>query len=219
MAQDERIDIKELREPDEIQKRLFAFVDYAYKHRNLFLIGATMVIGLILGVWGLFEYRHSQQLSQLDHLYDISKNTQNAESQALGAAVLEDYAKEQSGSYLGSVALMRVAQQQAETGQLEKAEKIFRQVLEHRGADAFMKDKARIGLVHVYENLQKWDDAQKMAESLNAETWKELRARTLGRIFWKMGNREQARQQWDEMKNIPEAADDAEMLLMFSKNG
>ena len=62
MSDAEQMSRKELLQQNRLEKKLYAFVDHAYRKKRLYISAAVTVVVLILAIWGGWKYVQSRTL-------------------------------------------------------------------------------------------------------------------------------------------------------------
>ena len=63
MSDAEQMSRKELLQQNRLEKKLFAFVDHAYRKKHLYISAAVAVVALILVIWGGWKYVQNERIN------------------------------------------------------------------------------------------------------------------------------------------------------------
>ena len=222
MSDADQISRKELLQPNRMEKQLYSFVDHAYRRKKYYIIAAISVVVLILGIWGSWQYIKNERIEQAN-LFHIARaklsNPALAPEERLtqGIAALEEFAKNESGSSLSVLALMETGEAYARQLRTEESIAVFKQVLVHPETTVFLKNSARLSLAAIFEQQEQWKDAEMMLETIDAESWNDVRWRALARIAIAKGELENARKLLEQLlEKVPESVfkQETETLLL-----
>ena len=72
MSDAEQMSRKELLQPNRLEKKLYAFVDHAYRKKRLYISAAVAVVVLILAIWGGWKYVQNERINQANQ-YHIAR--------------------------------------------------------------------------------------------------------------------------------------------------
>ena len=204
MSDADQISRKELLQPNRMEKQLYSFVDHAYRRKKYYISAAISVVVLILGIWGSWQYIKNERIEQAN-LFHVARaklsNPALAPEERLtqGIAALEEFAKNESGSSLSVLALMETGEAYARQLRTEESIAVFKQVLVHPETTVFLKNSARLSLAAIFEQQEQWKDAEMMLETIDAESWNDVRWRALARIAIAKGELENARKLLEQL--------------------
>ncbi|MBC8260055.1 MAG: tetratricopeptide repeat protein [SAR324 cluster bacterium] len=222
MSDAEHMSRKELLQPNRMEKKLYAFVDHAYRKKRLYIGAGVAVITLIIGIWGGWQFVQSQRVNQAN-LFHIARaklsNPALSEQERFsqGIAALQEFAKSESSSVLSVLALMESGEAYARQSKNEEAIPVFEDVIKHPEATIFLRNAARLSLSALFEELQRWDEAEMMIEGIDISSWDDVRWRALARIAILKGESEQAKKLLEKLlETVPESVfrQEAETLLL-----
>ena len=126
MSDAEQMSRKELLQPNRLEKKLYAFVDHAYRKKRLYISAAVAVVVLILAIWGGWKYVQNERINQANQ-YHIARamltNLALSEDERLtqGISALRDFAKSESGTTLSVLALMESGEAYARQTQIDES--------------------------------------------------------------------------------------------------
>lgn len=222
MSDAEHMSRKELLQPNRMEKKLYALVDHAYRKKSLYISVAVAVVVLILGILGGWQYLQYERVKQAN-LFHIAKakltNPALSEKErlSLGIAALKDFAKSGLSSVLSVMALMESGEAYARQSQIEESIEVFKEVLKHPEATAFLRNAARLSLAALLEQQQRWDEAEMMLESIDILSWNDVRWRAMARIAITKGETEKAKNLLEQLlETVPDSIfrQEAETLLL-----
>jgi len=222
MSDAKQMSRKELLQPNRMEKKLYAFVDHAYRKKRMYISSASAVVILILGIWGGWQYLQNERINQAN-LFHIARakltNLSLSEEERLskGIRALQDFAKSGSGSTLSVLALMESGEAYARQSQIDESIATFEEVIKHPGATTFLRNAARLSLAALFEQRQRWDEAEVILESIDILSWNDVRWRALARIAIAKGETEKAKDLLEQLlKTIPDSVfrQETETLLL-----
>jgi len=73
MSDAEQMSRKELLQPNRLEKKLYAFVDHAYRKKRLYISAAVAVVVLILAILGGWKYVQNERINQANQ-YHIARS-------------------------------------------------------------------------------------------------------------------------------------------------
>ena len=73
MSDAEHMSRKELLQQNRLEKKLYAFVDHAYRNKRLYISAALAVVVIILGILGGWKYVESERINQAN-LFHIARS-------------------------------------------------------------------------------------------------------------------------------------------------
>ncbi len=222
MSDAEHMSRKELLQQNRLEKKLYAFVDHAYRNKRLYISAALAVVVIILGILGGWKYVESERINQAN-LFHIarSKLSNPALSQkerlSQGITALQEFARSESGSALSVLALMESGEAYARQSQYDQSIAVFQDVIEHPEATIFLRNSARLSLAALYEQQKQWDDAEMILESIDFASWNDVRLRALARIAIDKGEIEKAKKLLEKLiETVPDSVflQESEILLL-----
>ena len=187
MSDVEHMNRKELLQQNRLEKKLYAFADHAYRKKRIYISIAVSVVFIILGTWGGWKYVQSERINQAN-LFHIARSKINNPSlsneERLNQRIvdLQEFAKSGSGSTLSVIALMESGEALARQSQIDLSISVFKDVINHPEATAFLRNSARLSLAALFEQQKQWENAEMMLESIDISSWNDLRLRALARI-------------------------------------
>ena len=198
MSDVEQMSRKELLQQNRFEKKLYAFADHAYRNKPIYLAAALSVIIILLGIWGGWKYVQSERINQANLFHIARSNMSNPalskeERINQGIAALQEFAKSSSSSTLGVIALMESGKALALQSQIDQSISVFKDVINHPDATAFLRNSARLSLAALFEQQKQWENAEMILESIDISSWNDLRLRALARIAVDKGEIEKAR--------------------------
>jgi len=222
MSDAEQMSRKELLQPNRLEKKLFAFVDHAYRKKRLYISAAVAVVVLILAIWGGWNYVQNERINQANQ-YHIARamltNPALSEDERLtqGISALRDFAKSESGTTLSVLALMESGEAYARQTQIDESIAVFQDVIKHTEATTFLRNAARLSLAALFEQQQRWDEAEMMLDSINIASWEDVRWRAMARIAIAKGETEKAKNLLEQLlEKAPDSVfrQETEILLL-----
>ena len=75
----------------------------------------------------------------------------------------------------------------------------FKKVLEHPEASNFLKNVSRLSLSALYEQKKEWDESLKMLDSIEIDSWDDLRWRAKARIALTRGDMKKAKKLLEQL--------------------
>ena len=222
MSDAENMSRKELLQPNKVERLLYSFVDHAYRKKNLYTIVSATLICLILGIWGIWQYVEIERINKAN-LFHIARSKfvdpELTEKDRLshGINALQGFAKSESASKLSVFALMELGEAYARQSQFDESINFFSKVIKHSEATQFLRNSARLSLAAIYEQKKQWIQAQKTLESIDIESWNDLRWRALARIQINKGELKKAKRLLERLlEEFPNSAfrQETEILLL-----
>ena len=222
MSDAEQMSRKELLQPNRLEKKLYAFVDHAYRKKRLYISAAVAVVVLILAIWGGWKYVQNERINQANQ-YHIARamltNPALSEDERLtqGISALRDFAKSESGTTLSVLALMESGEAYARQTQIDESIAVFQDVIKHPEATTFLRNAARLSLAALFEQQQRWDEAEMMLDSINIASWEDVRWRAMARIAIAKGETEKAKNLLEQLlEKSPDSVfrQETEILLL-----
>ena len=198
MSDAEQMTRKELLQQNRFEKKLYAFADHAYRNKPIYLTAALSVVIILLGIWGVWKYVQSERINQAN-LFHIARSSMSnptlskEERINQGIAALQEFARSSSSSILGVIALMESGKALALQSQIDQSISVFKDVIKHPDATAFLRNSARLSLAALFEQQKQWENAEMILESIDISSWNDLRLRALARIAIDKGEIEKAR--------------------------
>ena len=222
MSDANQISRKELLQPNRMEKKLYAFADHAYREKRLYISSVAIIFVLILAIWGGWKYVQNERVHQANQ-YHLARATLNnsalseEERFTEGIKSLMDFASSKSDSTLSVIALMESGEIYARQSQIEKSITVFRDVIKHTGATTFLRNSARLSLAALFEQQQRWDEAKLMLDTININSWEDLKWRAMARISVAKGEIENAKSLLEQLlEKVPDSIfrQETENLLM-----
>lgn len=204
MSDAENMSRKELLQQNMFEKKLYAFVDHAYRNKNIYISAAVSVVVIILGIWGGWKYVQSERINQAN-LFHIARSKisnpdlSKEERMNQGIMALQEFAQSGTSSTLSVIALMESGEALARQSQINESILVFKDVINHPDATVFLRNSARLSLAALFEQQKQWDDAEMMLESIDISSWHDLLLRALARIAVDKGEIEKARKLLEEL--------------------
>ena len=198
MSDAEQMSRKELLQQNRFEKKLYAFADHAYRNKPIYFTAALSVVIILLGIWGGWKYVQSERINQAN-LFHIARSSMSnptlskEERINQGIAALQEFARSSSSSTLGVIALMESGKALALQSQIDQSISVFKDVINHPDATAFLRNSARLSLAALFEQQKQWENAEMILESIDISSWNDLRLRALARIAVDKGEIEKAR--------------------------
>ena len=198
MSDVEQMSRKELLQQNRFEKKLYAFADHAYRNKPIYFTAALSVVIILLGIWGGWKYVQSERINQAN-LFHIARSSMitptlpKEERINQGIAALQEFARSSSSSTLGVIALMESGKALALQSQIDQSISVFKDVINHPDATAFLRNSARLSLAALFEQQKQWENAEMILESIDILSWNDLRLRALARIAVDKGEIEKAR--------------------------
>ena len=198
MSDVEQMSRKELLQQNRFEKKLYAFADHAYRNKLIYLTAALSFLIILLGIWGGWKYVQSERINQAN-LFHIARSSMSnptlskEERINQGIAALQEFARSSSSSTLGVIALMESGKALALQSQIDQSISVFKDVIKHPDATAFLRNSARLSLAALFEQQKQWENAEMILESIDISSWNDLRLRALARIAIDKGEIEKAR--------------------------
>ena len=222
MSDAENMTRKELLQPNKAERFLYSFVDHAYRKRKLYTIFAILLILIILTIWGIRQYLIQERIEQANlfhnavtKLGDLTISEEERMSQ--GILALQKFAKSESVSTLSVLAILESGRIFAMQSNFDESISEFKEVLEHPEATPFLRNVSRLSLAGLYEQRKQWNDAQKMLDSIDIDSWNDIRWRALARIAISMGDFKKAERLLEKLlKEFPDSffRNETEALLL-----
>ena len=222
MSDAEHMSRKELLKQNRLEKKLYAFVDHAYRNKRMYIGAAVSLVVIILGIWGGWKYVQSERVNQAN-LFHIARSKisnpalSNKERLNQGIAALQEFARSGSGSTLSVIALMESGEALARQSQIDQSISVFKDVINHADATVFSRNSARLSLAALFEQQKQWDEAEMMLESIDISSWNDVRLRALARIAVDKGEIEKARKLLEQLiESVPDSVfrQESETLLL-----
>jgi len=222
MSDAEHMSRKELLQQNRFEKKLFAFVDHAYRKKSIYVGVAISMVVIILGTLGMWKYLQSERVNQAN-LFHIARSKMSTPSLSKkerleqGIKALQDFARSGSNGTLSVIALMESGEALARLSQISQSITVFKDVIKHPDATVFLRNSARLSLAALFEQQKQWDDAELMIESIDISSWNDVRLRALARIAVDKGEFEKARKLLEKLvESEPDSAfrKESETLLL-----
>ena len=222
MGETENMSRKELLQPNKVEKFLYSFVDHAYRKKNLYTIISVIFICLIISIWGIWQYVKIERINEANLLHIARskfKDPKLTEKERLiqGIVALQEFTSSESESKLSVYALMELGEAHARNSQINESINVFRKVINHSEATQFLRNSAKLSLAAIYEQKKQWDQAQKFLDSIDTESWNDLRWRVSARIAINKGEFKKAKKLLERLlKEFPNSVfqQETEVLLL-----
>ena len=223
MSDAEHMSRKELLQPNRLEKKLYSFVDHAYRKKRLYIRAAIAVVVMILGIWGGWQYVKKERIEQANLFHIAHTKLSNPalspeERLSQGIAALQEFARSESGSALSVLALMESGEAYSRQSRIDESIAVFQEVLVHPETTLFLKNTARLSLAALYEQQQQWAEAEMMLGSIDISSWDDLRWRALARIAIAKGELEKAKNLLEQLLDkVPDSVfrEETETLLLI----
>jgi len=88
---------------------------------------------------------------------------------------------------------MELGEAYARQSQFDESINLFSKVIKHSEATQFLRNSARLSLAAIYEQKKQWIQAKNTLESIDIESWNDLRWRALARIQINKGELKKAK--------------------------
>ena len=222
MSASDHMNRKELLQQNRLEKKLYAFVDHAYRNKHMYISAAVSVVVIILVTWGGWKYVQSERVNQAN-LFHIARSKisnpslSNEERLNKGISALQEFARSGSGSTLSVIALMESGEALARQSQIDQSISVFKDVINHPVSTVFLRNSARLSLSALFEQKKQWDEAEMMLESIDISSWNDVRLRALARIAVDKGEIEKARNLLEQLiESVPDSVfrQESETLLL-----
>ena len=222
MSDAENLTRKEILQPNKAEKLLYTFVDHAYRKRSLYIIVGIFLILVILTVWGIRQYLTHEKIEQANLFHNARTKLGDLtiteeERMTQGILALQKFAKFQYDSKLSVLALLETGRIFAKQSNYEESISEFKKVIEHPESTDFLRNISRLSLAGLYEQKKEWDEAQIMLDSIDIDSWNDLRWRALARIAISVGDLERAKRLLEKLlKEFPDSdfRNETEALLL-----
>ena len=222
MSDAEHMTRKELLKPNRMEKQLYSFVDHVYRKKSLYISASIAVVVLILVIWGGWKYEQNERISQAN-LYHLARSKLNNPALPMeqrlsqGITALLKFSKSESGSALSVMALMESGEAYSRQSKNDESIAVFQKVVAHPEATKFLQNSARLSLATLFEQQQKWVEAEEMIESINITAWDDVRWRALSRIAIAKGELDKAKKLLEQLlEKVPDSVfrQETETLLL-----
>lgn len=227
MSNDQNLTHKELVGPSRIEQFFYDFTHYAATHVRVLVAVFAIILGLVATTFvGIYYYRSLQiALAEDYHKMVVKSGLESltqSERQKSGTKTdqvfkeLNSFNKKYSNTIYGLMATLEKAGLYFDLREWSAAEDAYQQGLKHPKSSLFLKNKARLGLLSIYENQQKWIDAQKIAESLEGDIWQSVRLQSLARMAIQQNQIKEARTYLEQLVALPDTSvhEEAQSLLL-----
>ena len=222
MSDAEKMTRKEILQPNKAEKLLYSFVDHAYRKRQLYTIVGILLILIILTIWGIRQYLILERIEEANLFHNartklVDLTISEEERMSQGILELQKFAESESVSTLSVLALLESGRIYALQSNFDESISEFKEVLEHSEATPFLRNVSRLSLAGLYEQKKQWDDAQKMLDSIDIDSWNDIRWRALARIAISKGEFKKAERLLERLlKEFPDSVfrNETEALLL-----
>ena len=222
MSDAENMTRKEILQPNKAEKLLYTFVDHAYRKRRLYIIFGIFLVSIILTVWGIRQYLAHERIEQANLFHNARTKfgdltITEAERMSQGILALQKFTKFQFDSKLSVLALLESGRIFAQQSNYEESISEFKKVIEHPESTDFLRNVSRLSLAGLYEQKKEWDEAQIMLDSIDIDSWDDLRWRALARIAISVGDLERAKRLLEKLlEEFPDSVfrNETEALLL-----
>ena len=211
MSDAENMSRKQLLQQNSFEKRLYAFVDHAYRNKRNYISAALSLVVIILGIWGGFKYVQSERVNQAN-LFHIARskisNPSLSKEERInqGIAALQEFARSDSSSTLSVIAMMESGKALALQSKINQSISVFKDVINHPESTVFLRNSARLSLAALFEQQKQWSDAEMILESIDTTSWNDVRLRALARIAVNKGEIEKARKLLETLiESVPDS--------------
>lgn len=209
---------KDLKQPDVVQKSMYRIVNYIYLNRQVFIAIVVAFVILILAVFAWVQYYQAEQIKQANLFNSVQKVLLNPalgseDRQRRALDNLANFLKEYPSSSMTPLALMYKASIHVANKDWSNAEVTFKNVIQIQDAPATVLNSAKLNLANVYVNLNQLDLATQTVESINDDTWKDMKQKSLAQIEIVRGNKAAAKQILQDLINsIPQDSESTSLL-------
>jgi len=222
MSDAEKMTRKEILQPNKAEKLLYSFVDHAYRKRQLYTIVGILLILIILTIWGIRQYLILERIEEANLFHNartklVDLTISEEERMSQGILELQKFAESESVSTLSVLALLESGRIYALQSNFDESISEFKEVLEHSEATPFLRNVSRLSLAGLYEQKKQWNDAQKMLDSIDIDSWNDIRWRALARIAISKGEFKKAERLLERLlKEFPDSVfrNETEALLL-----
>ena len=192
MSDAEKMTRKEILQPNRAEKLLYSFVDHAYRKRRIYTIFCVLLIIIVLTIWGIRQYLIIERIEQANLFHNATSKLKDLSisdevEMNKGLLSLQKFYEAEFASQLSVLALLESGRIYALQSKVDESISEFKKVIEHPKATSFLINVSRLSLAGLYEQKKQWDDAQTMLDSIDMESWEDIRLRALGRISINMG--------------------------------
>ena len=197
MSDAEKMTRKEILQPNRAEKLLYSFVDHAYRKRLLYTIVSIFLVLIILTIWGIRQYLIQERIEQANLFHNVRNklgdlSISEEERMSQGILALQNFAKSEIDSQLSVLALLESGRIFALQSNFEESISEFKEVIDHPEATPFLRNVSRLSLAGLYEQKKQWDEAQMILDSIDVDSWNDIRWRALARIAISRGEFEKA---------------------------
>ena len=222
MSDAENMTRKELLQPNKAERFLYSFVDHAYRKKRLYTIVGILLILIILTIWGIRQYLIQERIEEANLFHNartklVDLTISEEERMSQGILELQKFAESESVSTLSVLALLEAGKIYALQSNFDDSISEFKEVLVHPVATPFLRNVSRLSLAGLYEQKKQWNDAQKMLDSIDIDSWDDIRWRALARIAISKGEFKKAERLLERLlKEFPDSVfrNETEALLL-----
>ncbi len=222
MSDAENMSRKEILQPNKAEKLLYTFVDHAYRKKRLYTIIGILLILIILTIWGIRQYLIQEKIERANLFHNVRIKLEDLtitedERISQGILALQNFAKSEFDSKLSVLALLESGRIYAMQSNFDESISEFKKVIEHPEVTNFLKNISRLSLAGLYEQKKQWVEAQLMLDSIDINSWNDIRWRALARIAISMGDFKKAERLLEQLlEEFPDSVfrNETEVLLL-----
>jgi len=222
MSDAENMTRKEILQPNRAEKLLYSFVDHAYRKRSLYTIVVILLLLIILTIWGISQYLIHERIEQANLFHNArtklgDQTLSEEERMNQGILALQKFAKSEIDSKLSVVALLESGRIYALQSKVDESISEFKKVIEHPEATNFLKNVSRLSLAGLFEQKNEWNEAQMILDSIDIDSWNDLKWRALARIAISKGEFKKAKRMLEQLlEEFPDSVfrSETEALLL-----
>tara|TARA_Y100001970_G_C14156943_1_gene816132 strand:+ start:755 stop:1429 length:675 start_codon:yes stop_codon:yes gene_type:complete len=204
MSEVDKMSRKEVLQPNKAERLLYKLVDHVYRKRLNYSILVGLLVFFLLTAWGINLYFQNERINQANLFHNaklkLNDSTLSEEERTRqGVLALKEFAMSESVSKLSVLALLESGKIYANQLKFDESILEFKKVLEHPEASNFLKNVSRLSLSALYEQKKEWDESLKMLDSIEIDSWDDLRWRAKARIALTRGDMKKAKKLLEQL--------------------